>query len=69
MEYTLQSGDEFDSTIKVRHESNEPFITIFITKRDDDDFKKPSFCDIDLNKNELHDFIGTLLHIQSKMRK
>jgi len=30
---------------------------------------KDSFADIELDKENLHDFIGILLHLQSKIKK
>jgi len=67
MEYKLEN--EYNSAVKVKHELNNPFITIYVSQGDSDDLPNYSSIGIDLKKEQLHEFIGTLLHVQSKMRK
>lgn len=67
MEYKLEASH--NTAIKVKHESNEPYMTIFVTHGDSEDLPNFLSLGIDLKKEELHEFIGTLLHVQSKMRK
>lgn len=69
MEYTLQNDEPNESSIRICHESNQPFVTFYVTRGDQYDLLNSSSLGIDISKEQLHELIGTLLHVQSKMRK
>jgi hypothetical protein len=68
MEYILRSEQYFDGEYKIKIVHNEKsIITIYIEHGNDNniDFKS---LGIDFSEDELHDLIGTLLHLKAKMR-
>lgn len=71
MKHTLISDVSSDQDVKyeisvLEHDSKLVNISIERT-----DFTQEQYCNeicINLNKEELHSFIGVLLHVQSKMK-
>lgn len=68
MEYILTSEQYFEGEFKIRVDHNEKsIVSIYIQHGvENSDFFKS--LGIDLCEEELHEFIGTLLHIKAKMR-
>jgi len=67
MDYILKSNqytDAVDVSIKITHEESEKEFTIYV-QRDGKEFQS---LGIDLDQKELFSLVGTLLHIQAKMR-
>ena len=69
MYYTLEDDQDCTRKITVNHESADDALTISISiGKDKFDFQNYHHCQIDLDKKQLHEFIGMLLHIQQKMK-
>lgn len=71
MEYALKSNqyvDEHNAILKIKHSYDEKILTLFIQHGNENDFDNFKSLGIDLDSKELHSFIGTLLHIQAKMK-
>lgn len=71
MEYALKSNqynEEHNAILKIKHSYDEKILTLFIQHGFENDLKTFNSLGIDLDSKELHSFIGTLLHIQAKMK-
>ena len=68
MYYILEDDQDSARRLKVNHESNEDVLTISVSYGNEFDFKNYKCSQIDLDKKQLHEFIGMLLHIQQKMK-
>lgn len=68
MYYILEDDDDFLRRLKVNHENNEDALTISVSYGNELDIKDYKVCQIDLDKKQLHDLIGALLHVQQKMK-
>ena len=68
MYYTLECDLDSQRKLKVNHEKNETALTISVSYGQEYDLKNYKQCQIDLDKEQLHEFIGMLLHIQQKMK-
>lgn len=68
MYYILEDDQDSARRLKVNHESNEDVLSISVSYGNEFDFKNYNCCIIDLDKKQLHEFIGMLLHIQQKMK-
>lgn len=68
MYYIIEDEDDYQRKLKVNHENNETELTLSVCYGDENNFENYKCCLIDLDKKQLHDFIGVLLHIQQKMK-
>jgi hypothetical protein len=68
MYYTLEDDLDSSRKLKVNHEKNENALTLSVSYGEEFDFDNYKHCQIDLDKEQLHEFIGMLLHIQQKMK-
>lgn len=71
MEYVLKSNqyiDEHNAILKIKHSYDEKVLTLFIQHGFESDLRTFNSLAIDLDLKDLHSFIGTLLHIQAKMK-
>lgn len=68
MYYILEDDDDFLRRLKVNHENNEDVLTLSVCYGNELDINDYRVCLIDLDKKQLHDLIGVLLHVQQKMK-
>jgi len=68
MYYILEDDLDFQRKLKVNHENCENALTLSVCYGNELDLENYKVCQIDLDKKQLHDFIGALLHVQQKMK-
>lgn len=68
MYYILEDDNDFLRRLKVNHENNEDVLTLSVCYGNELDINDYRVCLIDLDKKQLHDLIGVLLHVQQKMK-
>lgn len=68
MYYILEDDNDFLRRLKVNHENNEDVLTLSVCYGNELDINDYRVCLIDLDKKQLHDLIGALLHVQQKMK-
>lgn len=68
MYYIIEDENDYQKKLKVNHENNENTLTLSVCYGNENDIINYKCCFIDLDKKQLHDFIGALLHVQQKMK-
>jgi hypothetical protein len=68
MEYILRSEQYLDGEYKIKIDNYEKSIITIYIQHGNSNTNDIRSLGIDLSEDELHDLIGTLLHIKAKMR-